>query len=126
LGKDKELAALKSDIESYVSMLGQVAKHLKTLTKYLRDCVQKTENPVMIEHTVRQIKSIERLHYDVKKAMKTNSKKNPSGAATQHKDLESVFMSASSCGRASIGTDSECMPPPPQALALNLQRRESL
>lgn len=30
-------------------MMGQIAKHLQTLIKYLRDNVAKTEDPVTIE-----------------------------------------------------------------------------
>jgi len=85
-------------------MLSQVAKHLKTLIKYLRDIVAKTEDPVTIEQTQRQIKSIEKLNSDVKRAMRHSSmriKKNKE---------ESIFnLSASSCksgmGRSSVEPD---------------------
>ena len=55
-------------------MLDKISKHLKTLVKYLRDIVTKSEDPVIIEQNQRQIKSIERLSSDVKKAMRQSKK----------------------------------------------------
>jgi len=49
--REKEIVQLKQNAYNYLSMLSQVSKHLKTLTKYLRDIVAKTEDPVTIEQT---------------------------------------------------------------------------
>lgn len=38
--------------------------------KHHRDIVSKTEDPVTIEHTLKQIKTIEKLYSDLKKAIK--------------------------------------------------------
>jgi hypothetical protein len=52
-----------------------MTKHLQTLVKYLSNIVAKTEDPVTIEQTQRQIKSIEKLLSDVKHVVKSSSKK---------------------------------------------------
>jgi superoxide dismutase len=53
-------------------MIGQVDKHMQTLVKKLRDIIAKTEDPVQIEHTMKQIQKIEKLHNDAKRAIKAN------------------------------------------------------
>lgn len=40
------------------------------MLKHHRDTVSKTEDPVTIEHTLKQTKSIEKLYADLKKAIK--------------------------------------------------------
>ena len=44
----------------------------------LREIVNSTKDPVTIEHTVKQIKSIEKLHSDCKRAIKSQSRLNSS------------------------------------------------
>ena len=58
-----------------MALFSQMAKHLQTLIKYLSNIVAKTEDPVTIEQTQRQIKSIEKLLSDVKHAVKSTNKK---------------------------------------------------
>jgi len=53
-------------------MIGQVDKHMQTLVKKMRDIVAKTEDPRQIEHTMKQIQKIEKLHSDAKRAIKSN------------------------------------------------------
>jgi len=49
--KERELARLQGEVENYLNMLKQVDKHLKTLVKYLKSCVNKTTDPTLIETT---------------------------------------------------------------------------
>ena len=44
-------------------------KHLKTLIKHLKNVVDTCTDPVTIEHTQKQIKSIEKIHKDIKKTI---------------------------------------------------------
>jgi len=67
--------------------------------------VAKTEDPVTIEQTQRQIKSIEKLNSDVKRAMRHSSAR-----IKMNNKEESIFvLSASSCksgmGRSSVEPD---------------------
>jgi len=48
---ERELHLLKATQNDFITMLNQVAKHMQTLVKYLREIVAKTEDPVTIEHT---------------------------------------------------------------------------
>lgn len=49
ISQEREVGQLKSDIKTYMIMLQQVFKHLKTLIKYLHDQVQTTKDPTVIE-----------------------------------------------------------------------------
>lgn len=71
---------------------------MKTLLKYLAEQVATTKDPNVIEHTNRQIRSIENLKADVKRTIKMQLKKK--------KDADMFLMSADSCtdGRASISS----------------------
>jgi hypothetical protein len=51
-------------------MMAQAARHLQTVLKHHRDTVSRTEDPVTIEHTLKQTKSIEKLYADLKRAIK--------------------------------------------------------
>lgn len=73
-------------------LLGQVSKHLQTLVKYLRDIVAKTEDPVTIEQTQRQIKSIEKVLSDVKRVVRHSN--------TKRRDETLFGMSESEGGQA--------------------------
>jgi len=59
--KEKELLALKKDLERFLDIIGSADRHLKTLTKYLKNLVCESVDPVIIEHTQRQIKNIEKV-----------------------------------------------------------------
>lgn len=80
-----------------MGLLDKVQKHMKTLLKYLAEQVATTKDPNVIEHTNRQIRSIENLKADVKRTIKMHLRKK--GA-----DTDMFVMSADSCtdGRASI------------------------
>lgn len=90
IAQEREVGQLKSDIQTYMQILKQVLKHLKTLLKYLHDQVQTTRDPTVIEQTNRQIRSIEKLSSEVKTSMKAQIKRAP-------KDCQDTFflMSAS-------------------------------
>lgn len=88
IAQEREVGQLKSDIQSYMQILKQVVKHMKTLLKYLHDQVQTTKDPTVIEQTNRQIRSIEKLNNEVKHSMKTQIKRAP-------KDCQDAFFSMS-------------------------------
>ena len=67
--KDKEITVLQNDLERFLDIMSQVDKHLKTLIKYLRNVVDTSRDPLIIEHTQKQIKNIERIHKDIKKTI---------------------------------------------------------
>ena len=57
-GKEDEIEKLtmaiadqEKDAEKFVEMLGQVDKHLKTLIKFLKNTVEQSKDPLIIEHT---------------------------------------------------------------------------
>jgi hypothetical protein len=64
--KDKEIADLQNVIENFIGFFGLIDKHLKTLVKLLRDFIAKCDDPKVIEHNQKQIKSIESLLEEVK------------------------------------------------------------
>ena len=57
--RDKEIADMENTIESFSNYFTQVDKHLKTLVKLLKDFISKCDDPKVIEHNQKQIKSIE-------------------------------------------------------------------
>ena len=71
MAQEREIDQLKTDIKTYMTMLQQVLKHLKTLQKYIHGQVQTTKDPTVIEQTNRQIRSIEKLSNEVKSSMKS-------------------------------------------------------
>lgn len=52
-----------------MEIISQVDRHMKTLTKYLKSVVEKTEDPKIIEYTQRQINNIEKIHKEIKKVV---------------------------------------------------------
>ena len=52
-----------------MEIISQVDRHMKTLTKYLKSVVEKTEDPKIIEYTQRQIINIEKIHKEIKKVV---------------------------------------------------------
>lgn len=84
------MTQLKSDIKTYMTMLQQVVKHLKTLLKYLHDQVNTTKDPTVIEQTNRQIRAIEKLSTEVRTSMKHQSKRMPRDS------IETFFMMSAS------------------------------
>jgi len=67
--KEKEVAVLQHDLEKFLDIMSQVDKHLKTLMKQLKTVVTTSQDPVIIEHTQKQIKNIEKIHKDIKKTI---------------------------------------------------------
>lgn len=65
----KQYSSIQSDLEKYLDILSQVDRHLKTLIKFLKNVVEQSNDPQIIEHTQRQIKGIENVHKDIKKAI---------------------------------------------------------
>lgn len=57
---------LRADINRHLDVLGQVDRHLKTLNKHLKTVVDKGQDPVIIEHSQRQLNNIEKIHKDIK------------------------------------------------------------
>jgi hypothetical protein len=53
-------------VDSFFGFFGLIDKHLKTLVKMLRDLISKCDDPKIIEHNQKQIKSIESLLEEVK------------------------------------------------------------
>ena len=64
-----ENAQNQNESEKYMEIISQVDKHMKTLTKYLKSVVEKTEDPKIIEYTQRQINNIEKIHKEIKKVV---------------------------------------------------------
>jgi len=60
--------------------MSSVDKHLKTLIKYLRSLAETCKDPVVIEHTLKQVKNIEKINKDIKK---TISNKESYGEASK-------------------------------------------
>lgn len=61
LKRDKEIAVIQNDVEFYAGFFGSIDKHMKTLVKLLREIISKCDDPRVIEHNQKQIKSIEGL-----------------------------------------------------------------
>lgn len=53
-------------IDNFGGFFGLIDKHLKTLVKMLRELISKCNDPKIIEHNQKQIKSIEGLLEEVK------------------------------------------------------------
>jgi len=70
--RDKQYSNIQTDLEKYLDILSQVDRHLKTLIKFLKNVVDQSSDPQIIEHTQRQIKGIENVHKDIKKAVYHN------------------------------------------------------
>ena len=70
--RDKQYSNIQTDLEKYLDILSQVDRHLKTLIKFLKNVVDQSSDPQIIEHTQRQIKGIENVHKDIKKAIYHN------------------------------------------------------
>ena len=63
--KEKENNVLQQDLERFLDIMSQVDRHLKTLIKYLRNVVETCKDPLIIEHTQKQIKNIVKIHKDI-------------------------------------------------------------
>ena len=81
---------MQTDIETFLKFFNQVDKHLRTLVKFLRDFISKCQDPKVIEHNQKQIKTIESLLEDVKKAIVN---KDYTGEASRL--IESLFLLSS-------------------------------
>lgn len=100
--KEKEVSILQTNLERNLDIIGQVDKHLKTLVRNLKNVVDQSMDPVIIEHTQRQIKNIEKVHKDIKTTM---SKKDDSffeDAATTAKFGNISRISEAVSGRQSL------------------------
>lgn len=84
--KDKEIADLQNVIDSFFGFFGLIDKHLKTLVKMLRDLISKCDDPKVIEHNQKQIKSIEGLLEEVKLSL------TPHGGAAVMSDAANRLM----------------------------------
>lgn len=76
---------MKNDLERFLDIIGSSDRHLKTLAKYLKNLVSESVDPVIIEHTQRQIKNLEKVQKDIRK---TINKREP-GAHSKY--LDTVF-----------------------------------
>lgn len=83
--REKELLALKSDLERFLDIIGSSDRHLKTLAKYLKNLVCESVDPVIIEHTQRQIKNLEKVQKDIRRTI------NKRDSGSQSKYLDSLF-----------------------------------
>jgi hypothetical protein len=88
--KDNELATLQNDIESFIGFFSQMDKHMKTHMKLLREFISRCDDPKLIEHNQKQVKSIEGLLDDVKNIIKSREYAQPSSDGA-NKLLESFF-----------------------------------
>lgn len=70
-------------------MMSQVDKHLKTLIKYLKNVVETCRDPLIIEHTQKQIKNIHSIHAQLKNTI-NNKEKYGDGV----RGLDEIFASA--------------------------------
>jgi len=77
---------LQGDLERFLDIISQVDKHLKTLMKYLKNVVDQSMDPVIIEHTQRQITNIDKVHKDIKKTIY-----NKDCASVASKHLETLL-----------------------------------
>jgi Asp-tRNA(Asn)/Glu-tRNA(Gln) amidotransferase C subunit len=84
--QEKEINMLQGDLERFLDIISQVDKHLKTLMKYLKNVVDQSMDPVIIEHTQRQITNIDKVHKDIKKTIY-----NRDCASVASKHLETLF-----------------------------------
>jgi len=85
--REKQYQSIQNELEKYLDMLSQVDRHLKTLIKFLKNVVDKSNDPQIIEHTQRQIKGIDNVHKDIKKAIYHNDH----CASESSKLMEGVF-----------------------------------
>ena len=51
--RDKQYSGVQSDLEKFLDILSQVDRHLKTLIKFLKNVVEQSKDPQIIEHTQR-------------------------------------------------------------------------
>ena len=49
--REKQYQSIQNDLEKYLDMLSQVDRYLKTLIKFLKNVVDKSNDPQIIEHT---------------------------------------------------------------------------
>lgn len=49
--REKQYQSIQNDLEKYLDMLSQVDRYLKTLIKFLKNVVDKSDDPQIIEHT---------------------------------------------------------------------------
>ena len=75
---------------SFFGFLGLIDKHLKTLVKMLRELISKCDDPKIIEHTQKQIKSIESLLEEVKLSLSAHGGTAVMGDAA-NRLIESFF-----------------------------------
>jgi hypothetical protein len=63
--KERNTRSLQQAISGYSMMLSQVQKNLKSIVRHLKSYVRESSNPVMIEHSNKQVKLIEKLMAEV-------------------------------------------------------------
>jgi len=68
----KEHSQNKDVEHGYIDLINQVSKHLVTLVKFLREHMETTTDPTVIEKTHHQIKRVDKLHLDVRRVMKNS------------------------------------------------------
>lgn len=132
--KEKELLLLKADLERFLDIIGSADRHLKTLAKYLKNLVCESVDPVIIEHTQRQIKNIEKLQKDVRRTINLkdsvghskylnqlfSSEDNEAAAITGNDDLRMALLKSgllnetNSSGRASLESAYEALSSSPK------------
>ena len=88
--KENDTSGMQNDIDSFIGFFASVDKHMKTLVKLLRGFISRCEDPKLIEHNQKQIKSIEGLLEDVKMTIKSGQYQPVEPAANRL--LESFFM----------------------------------
>lgn len=64
--RDNEIASMQNDIEAFINFFASIDKHMRTLVKFLKEFISKSDDPKHIEHNQKQIKSIESLLEEVK------------------------------------------------------------
>lgn len=85
--REREVQQLQGDVETFLRFFTQVDKHLRTLVKFLREFIARCQDPKMIEHNQKQIKAIEGLLEDVRRAV---ANRDFSGEASRL--VESLFL----------------------------------
>ena len=67
--KQKEIGVMQTDFERFLEIMGGVDRHLKTLIKYLKNVAETSRDPLIIEHTLKQVKNIEKIHVDIRRSV---------------------------------------------------------
>lgn len=79
----------KEVYESNMELFNTVSRHLVTLLKFLKEQSENSQDPSVIEKTLKQASRVDKLHQDVKRVLKTSQLRNMSLAQFEAENVSS-------------------------------------